>query len=130
MTRPAENQREAERKSQQARREREKQAKALAQQKEDLEHARDKELDQLSSRMAAESPDVLEEAAAELLTESFGFRQFYGRERSALENYQARKAVQVLLNPFLERCAPERFEAVKQNYAPQIAALDAQITAL
>jgi hypothetical protein len=38
--------------------------------------------------------------------------------------------VQVLLNPFLERHAPERFEAVKQNYALQIAALDAQITAL
>jgi Initiator Replication protein len=126
----AENQREAERKSHQAKREREKQAKALAQQKEDLEQARDKELDQLSSRMATELPGVLEEAAAELLTESFGFRQFYDRERSALENYLARKAVQVLLNPFLERHAPERFEAVKQKYAPQIAAIDAQVTAL
>jgi hypothetical protein len=38
--------------------------------------------------------------------------------------------VQVLLNPFLERHAPERFEAVKQKYAPQIAAIDVQVTAL
>jgi hypothetical protein len=126
----AEKQREADRKNQQARREREKQAKALAQQKADLEQARDKELDQLSSRVAAELPCILEQAAAELLTESFGFRQFYDRDKSALENYQARKAVQVLLNPFMERHAPKRFEAIKQNYAPRIAAIDTQIATL
>jgi hypothetical protein len=80
--------------------------------------------------VAAEWPDVLEQAAAELLTESFGFRQFYDRDRSALENYQARKAVQAMLNPFLERHGPERFEAVKHSYALRIAAIDAQITAL
>jgi hypothetical protein len=84
----------------------------------------------LSSRVAAEAPGVLEQAAAELLTESFGFRQFYDRAKSALENYQARKAVQALLNPFLEQYAPERFEAIKHNYAPRIAAIDAQIAAL
>src|SRR3712207_6938118 len=52
-------------------------------------------------------------------SESFGFRQFYDRDKSALENYQARKAVQALLNPFLEQYAPERFEAIKHNYAPR-----------
>jgi len=126
----AEKQREADRRNQQAMREREKQAEALAQQRDDLEQARDKELDQLSGRVAAESPGILEQAAAELLTESFGFRQFYDRAKSALENYQARKAVQALLNPFLERHAPERFDAVKQHYAPRIAALDTQLAAL
>jgi hypothetical protein len=126
----AERQREADRKNQQATREREKQAKALAQQKDDLEQARDEELDQLSGRVAAESPSILEQAAAELLPESFGFRQFYDRDKSALENYQARKAVQALLNPFLERHTPERFEAIKQTYATRIAAIDAQIAAL
>jgi hypothetical protein len=126
----AEKQREADKKKQQAKREREKQAKALAQQKDELEQARDKELDQLSSQVAAEAPGILEQAAAELLTESFGFRQFYDRDKSALENYQARKAVQALVNPFLERHAPERFEAVKQHYATRIAAINAQIAAL
>jgi Initiator Replication protein len=125
-----EKRREADRKEQQAKRDREQQAKALAQQKGDLEQARDKELDQLSSRVAAEAPGILEQAAAELLTESFGFRQFYDRDKSALENYQARKAVQALLNPFLERHAPERFEAVKQHYAARIAVIDAQLAAL
>jgi hypothetical protein len=38
--------------------------------------------------------------------------------------------VQALLNPFLERHAPERFEAVKQHYATRIAAIDAQLAAL
>jgi hypothetical protein len=108
----------------------EKEVKALAQQKDDLEQARDKELDQLSSHIAAESPGILEQAAAELLTESFGFRQFYDRDKPALENYQARKAVQALLNPFLERHAPERFEAVKQRYTTRIAAIDAQVAGL
>jgi hypothetical protein len=36
----------------------------------------------------------------------------------------------VLLNPFLERHAPERFEAVKQHYVARIAAIDAQLAAL
>jgi hypothetical protein len=126
----AEKQREADRKNQQARHEREQQAKALAQRKDDLEQARDEELDQLSSRVAAESPGMLEQAAAELLTESFGFRQFYDRNKSALENYQARKAVQALLNPFLVRHAPERFEAIQHHYAARIAAIDAQIATL
>jgi Initiator Replication protein len=126
----AEKRREADRKEQQGKHEREKQAKALARQKDDLEQARDEELDQLSGRVAAESPGILEQAAAELLTESFGFRQFYDRDKSALENYQARKAVQALLNPFLERHAPERFEAIKQNYAPRITAIDVQMAAL
>ena len=80
--------------------------------------------------MAAESPGILEQAAAELLPESVGFRHFYDRDKSALENYQARKAVQALRNPFLERHAPERFEAVKQRYATRIAAIDAQAAAL
>ena len=84
----------------------------------------------MSSQVAAESPGILEQAAAELLTESFGFRQFYNRDKPALENYQARKAVQALLNPFLERHAPERFEAIKQTYAARIAAIDAQIAVL
>lgn len=115
---------------QQARREREKQAQALEQQKAAREKARDQELDALSGQVAAEALGVLDQAASELLAENFGFRQFYDRDKSALENYQARKAVQAFLNPYLERHDPARFEAVKQHYAAQIAAVDGQIAAL
>ena len=75
-------------------------------------------------------PDLLEQAASALLVEHFGFRQFYDRTKSALENFQMRKTVQTFLNPYLERHAPVRFEVVKQHYAAQIASLDEQIAAL
>ena len=45
----------------------------LEQQKADLEKARDRELYQLRDKVAAESPDVLEQAVAELLAEDRAF---------------------------------------------------------
>ena len=62
----------------------------LEQQKADLEKARDRELYQLRDKVAAESPDVLEQAVAELLAEDRGFLFLYNRDKSALENYQSR----------------------------------------
>ena len=65
--------REASAATQQAKRERQKQVKMLEQQKADLEKARDREFNQLRDQVAAESPDVLEQAAAELLAIDKGF---------------------------------------------------------
>jgi hypothetical protein len=38
--------------------------------------------------------------------------------------------IQMGFTPYLERHAPERFEAVKQHYAAQLAAVEAQLAAL
>jgi len=110
-----------------ARKAREKQVQALQAHKAEIERACEKELDQLCGHVAAEAPDVLDQAAAALLAENRGFQNFYDRGKSALENYQARRSVQALLNPYLERHAPARFETVRQSYAARIAAMDAQI---
>ena len=59
-----------------------------------------------------------------------GFRFVYDRSKSALENYQARAALQPFFFPYMERHAPAGFTAVKQHYAAQIAAVDDQIAAL
>ena len=115
---------------QQAKRAQEEQMQALEQQRRSIETARDRELDQLCGQVAAEAPEVLDQAASALLAENVGFRQFYDCDQSALENYQARKAVQAFFNSYLERHAHARFEAVKQHYAAQIASLRAQIVAL
>jgi hypothetical protein len=125
-----EQQREASAVRQQDKQGREMQVKALEQQRGTIELARDRELDSLCGQVAAEVPDLLEQAASALLVEHFGFRQFYDRTKSALENFQMRKTVQTFLNPYLERHAPARFEVVKQHYAAQIASLDEQIAAL
>ena len=116
--------------SRQSKRERERQVKALEAQKAALDQARDKELDQLSGQVAAESADVIDQAAAELLVENLGFRQFYKRDKTALENYQSSKLIQAFLNDSLERHSPEPFQAIKQDYAARIAAIDAQISSL
>jgi hypothetical protein len=115
---------------QQTKREQEKHLKVLDQQRRNIEAARDVALDQLCGQVAIESAETLDQAMLILLTENFGFRQFYDRDKSALENYQARKAVQAFVNPYLERHTPARFEAVKQHYAAQIASLSEQIAAL
>ena len=102
----------------------------LEQQKADLEKARDRELNQLRDQVAAELPEVLEHAAAELLATDKGFLFLYKRDKSALENYQSRPSLQAFFNPYLEQHDPARFEAIRQHCAAQIAAVDAQIAAL
>src|SRR5499433_3041579 len=72
-----EQKREASAATQQAKRERLKQVKILEQQKVELEKACDRELNQLRDHVAAESPDILDRAVAELLTENRGFLFLY-----------------------------------------------------
>jgi hypothetical protein len=38
--------------------------------------------------------------------------------------------IQMVFPPYLERHAPERFEAVKRHYAAQLAAVEEQLAAL
>jgi len=123
-------QREASAARQQDKRQRENQVKAFRLQKADLEKTRDRELNQLRDQVAVESPDVLDRAVAELLAEDKGFRLLYKRDRSALENYQARPSLQAFFNSYLEQHAPARFEAIKHRYAEQVAIVDEQIAAL
>ena len=125
-----EQKREASAATQQAKRERLKQVKILEQQKVELEKACDWELNQLRDHVAAESPDILDRAVAELLTENRGFLFLYKRDKSALENYLSRLSLQAFFHPYLEKHNPAGFEAIRQRYAAQIAGVDAQITAL
>jgi len=67
---------------------------------------------------------------AELLAEDRGFLFLYKRDKSALENYQLRPSLQALFNPYLEKYDPACFETIRQRYAAQTAAVDAQIAAL
>jgi len=122
--------REASAATQQAKRERQKQVQMLEQQKADLEKVRDRELNQLRDLVAAESPNVLEQAAAELLAIDKGFLFLYKRDKSALENYQSRPSLQAFFNHYLEKHDPARFAAIRQHCAARIAAVDTQIAAL
>ena len=122
--------REASAATQQVKRERQKQVTMLEQQKADLAKACDRDLNQLRDQVAAESSDVLEQAAAELLATDKGFLFLYKRDKSALENYQLRPSLQAFFHPYLEKHDPARFEAIRQHCAAQIATVDAQIAAL
>ena len=114
---------------QRAQKEQERQVKALERQRADIESACGKALDQLFGQVAAEAPGVINQAASELLAENEGFRFLYDRCKSALENYQARIAIQPFFHPYLERHVPARFETLKQHYAAQLDAVDEQISA-
>jgi hypothetical protein len=116
--------------AQKARKKRVQQVKELEAQKAEIEKARDKVLDNMYGQIAMESPEVLEAALPAIRTENFIFRQFYEPDRTALESYQASPMLRMGFIPYLERHAPERFETVKQHYAAQLAAVDAQIAAL
>jgi hypothetical protein len=65
-----------------------------------------------------------------MLAEQHILRELYKRDQSALENYQASSMFKVFFNPHLERYAPERLQAVRMQYAPEIAAIEEKITAL
>lgn len=115
--------------AQRIRQERERQVKALEQQKAAIEKACGQELSHLCGQVATEAPGILVQAASELLAQSDGFRFLYNQNQSALENYQ-RTALQAFFHPYMERHTPERFEAVKRHYAAQSAEVDAQIATL
>ncbi len=85
---------------------------------------------QLHDQVAAESPDILDQAVAELLAKDKGFLFLYERAKSALENYQSRPSLHALITPYLEKHDPVRFETIGQRYATQPAAVHAQLAAL
>ena len=116
--------------AQKASKERGKQVKRLEAQKAEIEKVRDRELQELCEQIAVESPDILETALPEIRAENYIFRQFYKPDQSALENYQASPMIQMVFTPYLERHAPERFEAVKRHYTAQLAAVEEQLAAL
>jgi len=103
---------------------------ALTQQQAALEARRDQDLQALCDRIAAEQPEVLEQAVAWALQEVPGFHLLYQRGQTALENYRDRVAMHALLHPYFERYAPACFGAVRARYATEIAALDQPLSAL
>jgi hypothetical protein len=73
---------------------------------------------------------VLETAFPDILKAYPMLRQFYRSDLSALDNYRAHLALSSMLHPALERHAPERIQAVKEEYAEQMAAVEKQMAAL
>jgi hypothetical protein len=65
-----------------------------------------------------------------MLAEQHILRELYKRGQSALENYQTSSMFKVFFNPYLERHAPKRLQAVRRRYAPEIAAIEGKIAAL
>ena len=127
----AEIQQEINREALQAKRERERQIKALEAHKAVLEKARDKALEEEGySLLVDDEPGLLEDAAAWAMREVKGFQLLYDGGKSASENYQDRYAVQALLNPYLKQQRPEYFQVIEERYAAEIAAIDAQISSL
>jgi Initiator Replication protein len=112
-----------------ASKEREKQVQTLEARKAEIEKARDEALDDMFRQIAMESPEVLETALSGIFAESPFYRQRYEHDKSALENYQASRILKVAFNPYLERHAPERVQAVKERYITQIAAVEERIAA-
>jgi hypothetical protein len=84
----------------------------------------------MRDQVASEAPEVLEQAAAVLLAENSGFRFLYKRDMTALENYQSRTSLRVFFSPYLEQYQPTCFEAIKEHYAAQLAAVDEQFAAM
>ena len=126
----AEKQQEARRVQRQAEAEITHTRQGLTHQKAAVEAGRDQELQTRCGRMAEEQPEVLEQAVAWALQEVQGFHLLYYRGKTALDNYQDRVVIQALLNPYLERHAPERFVEVRDRYTAEIAALERQLIAL
>jgi hypothetical protein len=126
----AAQQREAQRVQQQVAAALEPQRQALAQQHAAVEARREEALQTLCGTLVAEQPEVLEQAVAWALQEVPGFHGFYQRDNTALDNYRGRITIRAVLDPYVERQAPERFAAVRERYAAELAALDRQRRAL
>jgi hypothetical protein len=91
-----------------------------------VEAGREQALQALYGRLVEEQPEVLEQAVAWAVQDVPGFHLLYHREKTALDNYRGRVAMHAVLNPYVERQAPERFVAVRERYTAEIADLESQ----
>lgn len=97
---------------------------ALAQQQTAVEARREEALQTLCRTLVEEEPQMLEQAVAWALQAAPGFHLLYHREHTALANYCGRLAIQAVLNPLIERQAPDRFAALRERFAVELAALE------
>lgn len=116
--------------AQKAAQRRDAQKKQLERQLEDLKTARGEALGAVYGEIAAASPEVLETALPGIFEEQPFLRQSYRHDQSALENYRSSPALASMINRSLERHAPVRLQAVTEDNAARIAAVEGQIAAL
>ena len=83
-----------------------------------------------ATKVAAESPDVLEQAVAELLAEDKGFLFTVQAGQVGSGKLSGAAISPGIFQPIPGEHDPARFETIRQRYAAQIAAVDAQIAAL
>jgi hypothetical protein len=106
------------------------QMKRLEAQKAEIEQAREKALSDTYDELVRTLPEVLEAALTDIFAGNAFLRQYYDPDKSALANYQASMMFKEACRPYLERHTPERIQAIRTQYATQIAALEEQIAAL
>jgi hypothetical protein len=115
---------------QKARQSREREIKALQEQKAQLEKACWADKRQRCKELAETAPDLFAQAVDALSTETPAFKKRYRPDRTPVENYHDTALLWVDIEPYLEQHYPEHFADIRVTYAPQLAVLDEKIAAL
>lgn len=125
----AEEKRRAEREKTKAKLASERKQQRLEEQRTELKNARDKNIHQLCEQMVKESPAILEEAMEAFFKEKPEFKQFYLPGKTPVQNYRERAVFWMGIDPYLIKRDPERFQAVQDAYATNLAALEEEVAA-
>jgi hypothetical protein len=89
----------------------------------------DKAMREVCKTIVQEHPDALDTAVTELTIVNLVFRKSYNHGVSALENFEWPR-IYVFVDKWLEEKYPERFEAVRAEFAQKQTDLEQQIAAL
>ncbi len=102
----------------------------LERRREDIEREAAHAREALWDTMLREQPHLLEEAAPEVLDTNPFLHTLYTHTKSVAENYQEHPFFAAAVHTWLKVRFPDQCAAVEQAYAPQLAALDAELQAL
>lgn len=105
---------------------REHQRRELADEKRELEKAREAAIHEQCKQMLESMPQVMEQVVTSLLEKNPTFRQYYDRAKSLAENYAVGPRIWVFVDQQVRRLHPESFQVITDTYERKLAALEQQ----
>lgn len=103
---------------------------ALQQQKRQLEHELEEDINALCRQIAADNPALLEQLFHTVLEESSVLRALYDPSRTQTQYYEQSPVFASLVDAKLLQHAPHQFEALRSTYQEKMLRLEQKIAAL
>lgn len=114
----------------QAARIRDRESKALEEEKERLVRERDEAIHAICAPFLADKPELADEVMQAVIEADPHYKRLYERHQTALENYRGHRFFALMADERLVKRFPKRFKVVNDDYEAKLAEIDQKLAAL